>query len=270
MDEGAVGGQRCPRGLMDAGWRTECRQRHVAVILGNALGGEAPQLLHASGSPRSSSVRGLPTLLGVAGRRPAGDRRETRSAYLDNTFEITEDTMPGELANVTAAASAICSTSAAPTSRPMPRAPPVSGALNARSTASSTISTTPSSPVASIATWAWTPSSSSARSAFSATGTRPFDAGADGFVMGEGAAHSSSSSGSRTPSGTATVSIRSSRRRRQLRRQGQGITAPTRSASPSSRGPARLDARGLRRHCDVGRGARHLDPVSATPPNSPR
>ena len=63
--------------------------------------------------------------------------------------------------------------------------------------------------------------------ALSATGTRPFDAGADGFVMGEGAAALTSSSGCPTPSATATGSMRCcSASPAPATVSGKGITAP--------------------------------------------
>ena len=106
MDEGqrwALSAAR--RALMDAGWpKWSIDSDRVAVILGNAIGGEK----HYKSSMRIQLPEALKRLAESATLRslsPEAQRaiiEETRAGYLDNMFEITEDTMPGELSNVIA------------------------------------------------------------------------------------------------------------------------------------------------------------------------
>src|SRR4051794_24649555 len=91
--------------LVDAGWPNwSVDQERVAVVLGNAIGGEKhyrtnmriemPEVLREL--DHSPSFAALPEQVRLA----VVD--ETTKAYRSRSAEITEDTMPGELANVTA------------------------------------------------------------------------------------------------------------------------------------------------------------------------
>ena len=94
--------------------------------------------------------------------------------------------------------------------------------------------------------------------ALSATGTRPFDAGADGFVMGEGAAlvRAQASRGRRAR--RRPDLRRHPRRRRLQRRQGQGHHGPQ-PGRPAPGGAAGLGTgRGRPGHRLGHRSARHL------------
>src|SRR5664280_1835476 len=91
--------------LTDAGWpKWGVDPERIAVILGSAIGGEKQY---------KSSIRiQLPevlqrlqesaTLQSLSPQAQHAIIEETRANYLDNTFEINEDTMPGELSNVMA------------------------------------------------------------------------------------------------------------------------------------------------------------------------
>ena len=80
--------------------------------------------------------------------------------------------------------------------------------------------------------------------ALSATGTRPFGDGADGFVMGEGAAAFSAQAPGRRRARRRQDLRRDPRRGRLQRRQGQGHhrAEPDRAACWPSRGPGRMPA----------------------------
>ncbi|MFN8096775.1 MAG: SDR family NAD(P)-dependent oxidoreductase [Dermatophilaceae bacterium] len=193
MDEGqrwAVSAARAA--LMDAGWPNwNVDSDNVAVILGNALGGEK----HYSSSMRIripeviKRLEASPTLLGLPADVQRAIVEETRSAYLDNTFEITEDTMPGELANVIAGR--VCNllnlrgpnftTDAACASGLAALNAAIDGLVDHQYDAVVTGGVDRNMGIDAFVKFCKI-------GALSATGTRPFDAGADGFVMGEGAA----------------------------------------------------------------------------------
>jgi acyl transferase domain-containing protein/acyl carrier protein len=193
MDDGqkwAVSAAR--EALVDAGWpEWKVDPQRVAVILGNALGGEK----HYASNMRIQ----LPEFTRELERSaafsalPAQTRQEileqTVRSYLGQFPEITEDSMPGELANIiagrianlfnfrgpsyttdAACASALAGISAA--TRGL-----VDGHYDAVVTGGVDRNMGPAAFVKFCKI-----------GALSATGTRPFDAGADGFVMGEGAA----------------------------------------------------------------------------------
>ena len=93
------------RALLDAGWpKWSIDSDKVAVILGNAIGGEK----HYQSSMRIQLPEALkrvaesPTLRTLPADVQHRIVEEARALYLDNMFEITEDTMPGELSNVIA------------------------------------------------------------------------------------------------------------------------------------------------------------------------
>ena len=96
--------------------------------------------------------------------------------------------------------------------------------------------------------------------ALSATGTRPYDDGADGFVMGEGAARLPAQAAGRRRARRRPHLRRAPRHRRRQRRQGQGHHR----AQPG-RPAARRRARLAQRRAVAGDGrpasrARHVDP----------
>ena len=93
--------------LTDAGWPDwDVDPERVAVILGNAIGGEK----HYATNLRIELARGVARACGAsptfAASARAGARldhgRDAQGVPLAGCFEITEDTMPGELANVIA------------------------------------------------------------------------------------------------------------------------------------------------------------------------
>ncbi|KAB7742498.1 acyltransferase domain-containing protein, partial [Nostocoides sp. F2B08] len=193
MDQGqrwAVSAARAA--LSDAGypdWKVDGDR--VAVIFGNAIGGEK----HYESSMR---IR-LPEMLGRLQQSPTVQslpadvqRRivdETRSLYRESTFDITEDTMPGELSNVMAGRVANLfnlrgpnfTTDAACASALAAIGNAVLGLRERRFDAVVCGGIDRNMGVDAFVKFCKI-------GALSATGTRPFDAGADGFVMGEGAA----------------------------------------------------------------------------------
>ncbi len=193
MDEGqrwALSAAR--RALMDAGWPNwSIDSERVAVILGNAIGGEK----HYKSSMRIQLPEALKRLEESATLRslsPEAQRaiiEETRAGYLDNMFEITEDTMPGELSNVIAGRIANVlnlrgpnyTTDAACASGLAALNSAILGLNDHQYDAVITGGIDRNMGVDAFVKFCKI-------GALSATGTRPFDAGADGFVMGEGAA----------------------------------------------------------------------------------
>ncbi len=193
MDEGqrwAISAARAA--LTDAGWPGwPVDGDRVAVIVGNAIGGEK----HYQSSMRirfPEMLRRLEesaTLATLAPETRARIVEETRRGYLDNVFSITEDTMPGELANVIAGRVANLfnlrgmnfTTDAACASGLAALNAAVTGLADHQFDAVVTGGIDRNMGVDAFVKFCKI-------GALSATGTRPFDAGADGFVMGEGAA----------------------------------------------------------------------------------
>ncbi|MFN0285015.1 MAG: type I polyketide synthase, partial [Kineosporiaceae bacterium] len=191
MDEGqrwAVSAARAA--LLDAGWPDwTVDPEKVAVILGNAIGGEKHY--------RTNLRVDLPEVLRHLGAAPAfaalpADVRaaiveQTRTPYLATLPEITEDSMPGELANVIAGRVANLfnlrgpnfTTDAACASGLAAMSTAVRGLQTREYDAVLTGGVDRNMGVAAFVKFCKI-------GALSATGTRPFDAGADGFVMGEG------------------------------------------------------------------------------------
>ncbi|MGM0619367.1 MAG: acyltransferase domain-containing protein, partial [Actinomycetota bacterium] len=189
MDEAQKWAIACTRELL-ADHGKEIDRERTAVILGNAMGGE----LHYETALRIAApevVRFLQHTEAFGALPP--DQQERLASQLVATMgaelpPVTEDSMPGELANVVAGrlanlfnlrgpnyitdaacASAMAAMSAAVAGlndRDFDTA--ITGGIDRNNGASSFIKFC-------------------AIGALSATGTRPFDAGADGFVMGEGA-----------------------------------------------------------------------------------
>ncbi|MGB9305201.1 MAG: polyketide synthase, partial [Mycobacterium sp.] len=193
MDDGqkwAVAGARSA--LLDAGWPDwTVDPEQVAVILGNAIGGDKQH--------RSNLRIQFPLFareLGAAGSfaaLPEPVRQaiiaETHASFVAGFQEITEDTMPGELANVTAGRVANLfnfrgpnfTTDAACASGLAAMSAAMRGLQAGDFDAAVTGGVDRNMDAAAFVKFCKI-------GALSATGTRPFDAGADGFVMGEGAA----------------------------------------------------------------------------------
>ena len=178
--------------LVDAGWpEWNVDPDNVAVIIGNAIGGEKhyetnmrielPEVLRDLESSESFAA------LTVDQRHHILD--ETRAHFLAHFGEINEDTMPGELANVMAGRIANLfdfrgpnfTTDAACASGLAAMSVAVEGLVDHRFDAAITGGIDHNMGVSAFVKFCKI-------GALSATGTRPFDAGADGFVMGEGAA----------------------------------------------------------------------------------
>ncbi len=178
--------------LLDAGWPGwGIDPDNVAVIIGNAIGGEK----HYQSNMRIELPEVLRDLGGAASfaTLPADQREhimaETRAAFLSHYGEVNEDTMPGELANVMAGRIANLfdfrgpnfTTDAACASGLAAMSVAVEGLVDHRFDAAITGGVDHNMGVSAFVKFCKI-------GALSATGTRPFDAGADGFVMGEGAA----------------------------------------------------------------------------------
>ncbi|HYN34278.1 MAG TPA: polyketide synthase, partial [Ilumatobacteraceae bacterium] len=178
--------------LLDAGWPNwTIDPDNVAVIIGNAIGGEKhyqtnlrielPEVLRDLAESESFAA------LSADQRQHIID--ETRSRFLSHYGEVNEDTMPGELANVMAGRIANLfnfrgpnfTTDAACASGLAAMSVAVEGLVDHRFDAAITGGIDHNMGVAAFVKFYKI-------GALSATGTRPFDAGADGFVMGEGAA----------------------------------------------------------------------------------
>jgi acyl transferase domain-containing protein len=178
--------------LVDAGWPDwNVDPDNVAVIIGNAIGGEKhyktnmrielPEVLR--------DLEATPTFAALAPEQREHLVGETRAAFLAHCGEINEDTMPGELANVIAGRVANLfnfrgpnfTTDAACASGLAAMSAAVEGLVDHRFDAAVTGGIDHNMGVAAFVKFCKI-------GALSATGTRPFDAGADGFVMGEGAA----------------------------------------------------------------------------------
>jgi acyl transferase domain-containing protein/acyl carrier protein len=186
----AVAGARAA--LLDAGWPGwGVESERVGVILGNAIGGDK----HYATSLRiqfpgfARELSSAPSFAALPEAVRSSILEETNKAFLAGFPPITEDTMPGELSNVLAGR--------------------VANLFNFRGPNFTTDAACASGLAA---TWAAIHGLNAHQydavvtggidrnmsvtgfvkfckiGALSATGTRPFDAGADGFVMGEGAA----------------------------------------------------------------------------------
>ncbi len=193
MDDGqkwAVAATRSA--LLDAGWPDwTVDPERVAVIFGNAIGGDKQHSTHLRIQfPKfAQDLCAAPSFAALPPEVRDAVLAETRTAFLRSFGEITEDTMPGELANVAAGrvanlfnfrgpnftADAACASGLAAMSAAVRGLQvgdfdvAISGGVDRNMDAAVFVK------FCKIG-------------ALSATGTRPFDSGADGFVMGEGAA----------------------------------------------------------------------------------
>ncbi|MGZ4585767.1 MAG: type I polyketide synthase, partial [Mycobacterium sp.] len=193
MDDGqkwAVSATRSA--LLDAGWPDwTVDPERVAVIIGNAIGGDKQHLtdLRIQFPAVAQRLRAAPSFAALPEPVRAAVLAETHASLLGEIPEITEDTMPGELANVTAGrvanlfdfrgpnftTDAACASGLAAMSAAVRGLQ--AGDFDAAITGGVDHNMDPTGFVKFCKI-----------GALSATGTRPFDAGADGFVMGEGAA----------------------------------------------------------------------------------
>ena len=193
MDDGQKWSVACTRAaLLDAGWPDwTVDPERVAVIIGHAIGGDKQHLtnLRIQFPKFARDLCAAPTFAALPPQVRDAVLAETRTAFLSGFGEITEDSMPGELANVAAGrvanlfnfrgpnftADAACASGLAAMSAAVRGLQAgdfdvaISGGVDRNMDAAAFVK------FCKIG-------------ALSATGTRPFDAGADGFVMGEGAA----------------------------------------------------------------------------------
>ena len=266
MDDGqrwAVAAARAA--LTDAGWPNwDVDPERVAVILGNAIGGEK----HYATNLRIQLPEVLRELQhGAVVRGPAGgacaSRSSTRpaSSSWPSSSTSPRTRCPASSPTSSPAGSPTCSTSAGPnftTDAACASALAATSAVGARAgrprcDAVVTGGVDRNMGVAAFVKFCKI-------GALSATGTRPFDAGADGFVMGEGAAlfvlkrlADAERDGDRIYAVLLGVGGSSDGK-------GKGITAPNPRRSAARR-RAGLAA-GRRRPGDrrLRRGARHVDP----------
>ena len=193
MDVGQQWAVACTRAaLLDAGWPDwTVDPERVAVILGNAIGGDKQHRsnLRIQYPAFTRDLVAAPSFAALPADVRDAVLAETRASFLGRYEEITEDTMPGELANVLAGrvanlfnfrgpnftADAACASALAAMSAA------VRGLQAGDFDAVITGGVDRNMDAAGFVKFCKI-------GALSATGTRPFDAGADGFVMGEGAA----------------------------------------------------------------------------------
>ncbi|OBF53141.1 beta-ketoacyl synthase [Mycobacterium sp. 852002-53434_SCH5985345] len=178
--------------LLEAGWPDwTVDPERVAVIIGSAIGGDKQHRTNLR-IQFPAMIQKLCTAPSFAALpEPVRDAvlAETRASFLGGISEITEDTMPGELANVAAGRVANLfnfrgpnfTTDAACASGLAAMSAAVRGLQAGDFDAAVTGGLDRNMDPAGFVKFCKI-------GALSATGTRPFDAGADGFVMGEGAA----------------------------------------------------------------------------------
>jgi acyl transferase domain-containing protein len=178
--------------LLDAGWPDwRVDPERVAVIIGNAIGGDK----HYRTSLRihfpelRRDLRDVPAFAALPAQVRESILAEWHERFLAHELPITEDTMPGELSNVLAGRIANLfdfrgpnfTTDAACASGLAAASAAVHGLVSGEYDAVLTGGVDRNMGVNGFVKFCKI-------GALSATGTRPFDAGADGFVMGEGAA----------------------------------------------------------------------------------
>ena len=193
MDDGqkwAVAGARSA--LLDAGWPDwTVDPERVAVIIGNAISGDKQHRtnLRIRFPVFARELRAAPSFAALPEPVREAVLAETHASLVAGIGEITEDTMPGELANVIAGRVANLfnfrgpnfTTDAACASGLAAMSVAARGLQAGDFDAAVTGGVDHNMDAAGFIKFCKI-------GALSATGTRPFDAGADGFVMGEGAA----------------------------------------------------------------------------------
>jgi acyl transferase domain-containing protein/NADP-dependent 3-hydroxy acid dehydrogenase YdfG len=178
--------------LLEAGWPDwTVDSERVAVIIGSAIGGDKQHYtnLRIQLPAIIKKLCSAPSFAALPGSVRDAVVAETRASFLEGISEITEDTMPGELANVAAGRVANLfnfrgpnfTTDAACASGLAAMSAAVRGLQAGDFDAALTGGLDRNMDPAGFVKFCKI-------GALSATGTRPFDAGADGFVMGEGAA----------------------------------------------------------------------------------
>jgi acyl transferase domain-containing protein/NAD(P)H-dependent flavin oxidoreductase YrpB (nitropropane dioxygenase family)/NAD(P)-dependent dehydrogenase (short-subunit alcohol dehydrogenase family)/phosphopantetheinyl transferase (holo-ACP synthase) len=177
--------------VADAGIPMELlREKRVGVILGNSMGGETTDLYAARvGAPRAMAcLEKTAKALGLSADAREAFLKDFRERYLEDLPEITEDSLPGELANVISGrvanvfnltgpnftVDAACASSMAAVMNAT--AALRDGSIDVAITGGVDAAMHPSSFVKFCKIGALSPD-----------GSRPFDEGANGFVMGEGA-----------------------------------------------------------------------------------
>ncbi len=178
--------------LVDAGWPDwHVDHERVAVIIGNAIGGDKQYrtALRIQFPEFSRDLRDAPSFVALPSEVRTAILSEWHEHFLAHEQDITEDTMPGELSNVLAGRIANLfdfrgpnfTTDAACASGLAATTAAVNGLVNGDYDVAVTGGIDRNMGIYGFVKFCKI-------GALSATGTRPFDAGADGFVMGEGAA----------------------------------------------------------------------------------
>ncbi|HSK26805.1 MAG TPA: polyketide synthase, partial [Jiangellales bacterium] len=177
--------------LTDAGWPDwPVDPERVAVVIGNAIGGDKHYrtTLRIQFPEFARDLRHAPSFSSLPAEVREAILTEWHERFLAHELPITEDTMPGELSNVIAGRIANLfnfrgpnfTTDAACASGLAAMSAAVHGLVAGEYDAAITGGIDRNMGVNAFVKFCKI-------GALSATGTRPFDAGADGFVMGEGA-----------------------------------------------------------------------------------
>ena len=193
FDEGQMWSVSAARSaLLDAGWPNwDVDSDRVGVILGSALGGDkyVRTTLRIAYPEFDRELSLSPSFAALPAEVQAAIRAEARERFVSDLPTITEDTMPGELSNIMAGRVAALfnlrgpnfTTDAACASALAGMSAAIAGLQSHQIDACISGGVDHNMGPGAFVRFCKI-------GALSATGTRPFDAGADGFVMGEGAA----------------------------------------------------------------------------------